>query len=87
MTVAQARPHDYWISKIQGMLIVPAIVQFIHLWQAVHAAPQLTDQPDRFPWKLTANGIYSAKSAYRDFFMGARFRQSMEIFFGVAGLP
>jgi hypothetical protein len=40
-----------------------AIIDYLHLWNTV-ADIQLSDQPDRTMWRWTANGEYSAKSAY-----------------------
>jgi len=40
-----------------------AILDYLQLWNAV-AAVQLNDQPDRVLWRWTADGKYSAKSAY-----------------------
>lgn len=40
-----------------------AISDFVYLWHAVRAV-QLTDQPDKTLWRWTADGVYTAKSAY-----------------------
>ena len=47
MTVREALTNNNWIIAIQGSLSVPAIVQFMHLWQQVQLAPELTTEPDK----------------------------------------
>jgi len=42
---------------------VELMAQFVVLWDAVHQI-QLTNSPDQIFWKWTANGVYTAKSAY-----------------------
>ena len=49
---------------------MPAIVQFVRLWQEIQAKPPLSGDTDTFRWRLAANGKYSAKSAYLGFFLG-----------------
>lgn len=70
MTVAEALSENHWISKITGTLTVPAIVQFLELWQAIRGTPPLSAEVDNFRWKLTANGCYTARSAYVAYFHG-----------------
>ena len=71
MTVAQALQNNQWINTITGALMVPSIVQFMELWQAISTAPPLTSEVDTFRWKLTANGCYTARSAYIAYFRGS----------------
>lgn len=51
------------MHSIVGGFSVPALVDYLHLWDAVDST-QLTDQPDKTIWRWTADGTYSAKSAY-----------------------
>jgi hypothetical protein len=39
MTVVQARQNNVWISALKGTILVPAIVQFVHLWLVIQNAP------------------------------------------------
>jgi hypothetical protein len=71
MTVAQARQNNVWMSALKGTISVPAIVQFVHLWLAIQNAPPLSAEPDVFRWSRTANGLYSASSAYSTYFLGS----------------
>lgn len=41
-----------------------AILDYLHLWQLL-ANVQLSSQPDQTRWRWTANGEYTARSAYR----------------------
>ena len=45
------------------MQTVEQMAEFVALWDAVQNV-QLTQQPDVIVWKWTANGMYTAKSAY-----------------------
>ena len=46
------------------------MAEFIHLWDLVQQV-QLSNQGDKIEWKWTANGEYSAKSAYLIQFRGS----------------
>jgi len=47
-----------------------ALHQFVALWDSLQHL-QLTDSEDTITWRLTANGIYSAASAYDVQFIGS----------------
>jgi len=63
-TVADALPHRRWIRDIRGGLSVLVLRDYIQLWQTISDL-QLSSDPDRFVWRWTASGTYSAASAYR----------------------
>lgn len=88
MTVNQALENGNWIKNIKGTLSVPAIVQFVRLWQTIQAAPALTDTPDQFRWLLATNGVcvYSARSAYQGFWLGSIAADYAELIWG-SGAP
>jgi hypothetical protein len=69
-SVAKALANNDWIQAIRGTPSVPAIVEFLGLWAALREAPALQEGPDSARWRLTANGQYSAKTAYQLFFIG-----------------
>jgi hypothetical protein len=46
------------------------VTQFVDLWLLLNNT-HLTVQPDTIAWKLTANGSYSANSAYKIQFQGS----------------
>ena len=68
--VADGLANNAWARDIEGELTVDAVVQYLHLWAAVHAV-QRTGHQDEFRWKWTASGKFSARSAYRAFFAGS----------------
>jgi hypothetical protein len=49
---------------------VEEMASFVQLWDFVQSV-QLTDQPDSIVWRWTADGTYSAKSAYNAQFIGS----------------
>ncbi|KAM0876089.1 hypothetical protein ACQ4PT_036414 [Festuca glaucescens] len=60
---------NHWASTISGELSVDATIQFLKLWDAVHATAT-GNGPDSFRWKWTADGTFTTRSAYRAFFAG-----------------
>ena len=67
--MAEALPDNRWVVDIRGARSIAAVVEFLHVWEAL-ADRRLSEESGRFTWKLTANGVYSAKSAYEAFFLG-----------------
>ncbi|KAM0899738.1 hypothetical protein ACQ4PT_021089 [Festuca glaucescens] len=72
-TVQQGRVANSWALDISGQLSVDAVVQYLHLWTAVHrvlgAAPAASEE-DSFRWKWSADGSFSSSGAYRVLFHG-----------------
>jgi hypothetical protein len=71
--VAQALHQDAWIAKIdlQHTFSLDHFMQFVDLWTrltTIHLNPGVSDE---ISWKLTANGLYSTKSAYEMRFFGS----------------
>jgi hypothetical protein len=69
-TVYEALMTRQWISDIQGALTVGVIAEFLHLWDVLTVQLQ-PDISDTHFWRLAAQGKYSAKVAYENFFLGA----------------
>jgi hypothetical protein len=67
LTVAAALQDNRWVAGIAGSLTVQAIAQFMELWEALSGVV-LQHSEDRVRWTRTANGVYSAKTAYQAFF-------------------
>jgi len=61
-TVASALPNGNWIKQISGGLTVPAIVEYLNVWDQVRNV-QLADPDDRLVWRWTADGTRSAYKA------------------------
>jgi hypothetical protein len=69
-TVAQALQDNRWVTGIRGTPSLQAITEFVILWTFVQNQPPLTNSEDKFIWRLTSNGKYSAASTYKAFFQG-----------------
>ena len=70
-TVHEAMQDLHWVSDIGGGLSVPAIVDYLKLWDALENVQLLEDQPDQHLWTPKSSGSYSAHSAYARFFVGS----------------
>jgi len=68
-TIAEALHQKRWIRDIQGGLSVAALRDYVRLWHALIGVT-LSNEPDRFRWKWTSDGSYTASSAYRAMFIG-----------------
>ncbi|TVU02441.1 hypothetical protein EJB05_52059, partial [Eragrostis curvula] len=69
-TVKDALNELCWVRDIFGGLTVAAIVDYLHLWDALHEFELQDDRPDKHIWTRTASGVYSTKSAYDAFLLG-----------------
>jgi hypothetical protein len=69
-TVAEALLNDNWVRHISGPLTMQLLVEFGRLCDYVDEVA-LSDQPDTFAWRLTADQNYSAASAYGAMFFGS----------------
>jgi len=65
-TVCEALSNNLWISDIQGALTVGVISEFLSLWDLI-LQPGVTDY---HIWRLSSNGQYSARLAYKNLFEG-----------------
>lgn len=59
-----------WVRDITGAPIVPVLCDYIQVWEAAENIILNQFEADRFIWRWTANGEYSASLAYRSFFIG-----------------
>lgn len=69
ISVWEALQNNRWIGGIRGELTVQAVVEYLELWELVQNQ-DLIEEEDGIRWRLTANGKYSAKSAYAATFVG-----------------
>jgi len=60
-----------WVGDIAGGLSVPAIVDYLELWDTLENVQLLENQPDQHLWTPESSGTYSARSAYARFFVGS----------------
>ena len=68
--VIEGIADNAWARDISGELTIDAVVQYLHLWDAVRAVQRRGIQ-DQFEWRWTASGKFSARTAYRAFFEGS----------------
>jgi hypothetical protein len=57
------------VAQIRGALSIPAIAEFLVVWERIQEVNLGTDE-DKVLWKLTTGGAYSPNSAYQAFFLG-----------------
>jgi hypothetical protein len=69
-TMQQALLNRRWIAYIKGALTVGAIVDYLHFWNILAVFVLQPNTEDRHIFSLSANGRYSAKSAYMVFSLG-----------------
>jgi hypothetical protein len=69
-TVAQALTDNRWISDIDRNLSHEIIVEYTKLWEMLEDIVLSDSQQDTIAWVQTADGAYSAKSAYAAHFIG-----------------
>jgi hypothetical protein len=74
--VREALTNRNWVRDIQGVPTAVVICDYVVVWEKV-AGVVLDDlTSDWFIWHWTADGTYSASSAYRAFFIGMMSLQS-----------
>ena len=69
-SVAAALTARQWMRGLHRMNTEPAARQFVVLWNRLQQV-RLADQEDTVSWRFTANGTYSASSAYDVQFHGS----------------
>jgi len=70
-TVNEAMQDLRWVGNIAGGLSVPAILDYLELWDTLENVQLLENQPDQHLWTPESSGTYSARSAYARFFVGS----------------
>nr|XP_020175063.1 uncharacterized protein LOC109760665 [Aegilops tauschii subsp. strangulata] len=72
-STVQAALHDNaWIKDLAHGNVNPLLQEFLNLERLIRTArtSMKSGQPDEIRWKFTANGIYSASSAYQAQLLG-----------------
>jgi hypothetical protein len=69
-TVAAAMENQAWTRAIARVPSVPAIAEFVDLWARTCETHLTQGATDEVKWRLTASGLYSARSVYQLFFLG-----------------
>lgn len=62
---------NQWARDITGALTTQVLCQYIKVWEITRPIVLDPLRSDRFVWKWSADGHYSASSAYRAFFHGS----------------
>ena len=86
-TVKKALENNFWVAQINTHdgLSLDHIEQFYRLWEKLAHVTLDEQTPDKIIWKLTKDGSYSTKSAYKMQFLGSQ-TPLCPLWFGVLGL-
>jgi hypothetical protein len=68
--VSEALQDQTWVSDIKGALGWLGLVEYLELWEILSGF-NLHDTDDIHHWRFEASGIFSTRSAYRNFFVGS----------------
>lgn len=69
-TVAEALLHGAWVHHVAGPHSPRLIAEFVLLSNLLEQVQLIQGTPDMFSWRLSADGRYSAASAYGAMFLG-----------------
>jgi hypothetical protein len=70
-TVQQALLQAVWVQDIRGNLTTQAFGQFFLQWDLLQEVQLVPGTPDQHCWSPSSSGLYSSKSVYGRFFIGA----------------
>lgn len=70
MSVKEALSGRRWVRHITGPYTAPVLCDYVELWAKLEDIQLQPLVSDRFVWRWTNDGSYSAASAYRSFFVG-----------------
>lgn len=76
--VADALTSHEWVEDIHGAPSVPAIAEFLQLWERLDGTT-LSAEPDTFAWRLGVAGRYSSRATYAAFFFGGEFAPCADV--------
>ena len=62
-TMAEALPNQAWIQQIRGGLSVPAIADYLQVWNATQDA-MLNDTPDQVVWRWASDDKLYVRTTY-----------------------
>jgi hypothetical protein len=69
-TVCEALQDHTWVRDIRSALGLNGLVEYLQLWDTISSITLNTTE-DVHLWKFEASGVFSTKSAYRNFFVGS----------------
>jgi len=70
LTVKEQIENQSWTRGLWRMSSVEEMADFVALWDLIQEL-QLTMEEDQISWRWTADGVYTAKSAYEAQFRGS----------------
>jgi hypothetical protein len=70
ISVAHACSEGRWMHGLRWIVNTEEISQFVALWSMISGV-QLSESHDDISWRFTADGNYSARSAYGIQFLGS----------------
>ncbi|EEE53511.1 hypothetical protein OsJ_36687 [Oryza sativa Japonica Group] len=68
ITVAQGLLNNRWVRDLQGSLSNRALVDYLALWDELQLVSLQSGEADSVLWRFSANGVFSASSAYEFLF-------------------
>jgi hypothetical protein len=69
-----------WVTDIRGAPTVQVIMEYLRVWELMEGVQLQQAVDDRFCWRFSADGVYSASSAYKAMFIGStRLRGAKEL--------
>lgn len=69
-TVREALMDRCWVQDIVGAPTAAVLLEYFHVWDITENIVLQPLMPDRYVWKWSSAGDYTAASAYRAFFHG-----------------
>ncbi|WVZ85337.1 hypothetical protein U9M48_032277 [Paspalum notatum var. saurae] len=70
-TVFEAATDLRWVQDIRGAITVPVLAEFFKIWDLLSNLVLQPEIEDTHRWQFSSSGVYSTKSAYGGFFIGA----------------
>ncbi|KAG2571665.1 hypothetical protein PVAP13_7KG115755 [Panicum virgatum] len=83
-TVFEAIQDHTWVRDIRNALGWHGLLEYLKLWDII-AALELNTTADFHQWKFEASGIYSTRSAYRNFFCWFHHLRTLEAALEILG--
>jgi len=70
-TVMDALIDENWVADTQGEISLEALQEYLELWDILAEVELQEGVSDKHIWRLSASGLYTAKSAYDTLFVGS----------------